>query len=299
MPKLPTHKLNVVLLKSVCKSFVDALKEDHSLVASKLKSQIGDGSALYVKAPDTNPPTWQKFLQPVASGNLALANASSSAILFVQSDNRILAYCFGHGRTELRPELIENGFGRKVALNRVHPLKLRSIDARTLENGVTTKRMQTSRDSDQKAFGLDATRDLMRQVVGQPDDETFGTRVVGSDSLTLHASVTAGGLGAKSHQIIEAYKDDKYKANFEWVDYLVEVTDPKLRAELDDELVNAFASHDLENMQLAASSIVDWENVDKFKITGTRGATFVDLDIELYAEKLGANLEPVFNCLRA
>src|SRR5579871_6690478 len=194
---MPTAKLNVLLLKDSLKSFADALKADHSLTEVGVNATIGDASALYVKEPHANPPSWQKFLDPIAAKKLKLANASSSAVLFVRVKKRLFAVCFGHGRTELRDEAPEHGFGLKVALNRVDPSKLRSVDARTLENGVTTKRLQTSRNADQTAFGLDVARDLLRQVVGQPDDPNFAKKVIGSDSLTVHASVTAHDLGSK------------------------------------------------------------------------------------------------------
>ncbi len=285
-----TAKLNISLLKDSAIDFESVLRDDHSLTETPLKDTIGDDSALYVKEPHKNPPSWARFLAPVTQAKLKLANASSSAVLFVKADDRIFAVCFGHGRNELRPELIENGFGLKVTLNRVDPAKLRSVDARTLENGVTTKRLQTSRNADQTAFGVDVARDLLRQVVGQPDDSTFAKKLAGSDSLTIHAEITAGGLGQKCKQLLAAFQDTKYKANFDWVDHLAEVTNPKLRDTLNQKMTEAFRTRSLDDMHLAASSIVDWENIDKFKITGAGHTEFLDLDIEEYADALGDKL---------
>ncbi len=160
----PTAKLNISLLKDSVTDFDSALRDDHSLTETTLNNTIGDDSVLYVKEPHKNPPSWAKFLATVTQAKLKLANASSSAVLFVKVDNRIFAICFGHGRNELKPEVIQNGFGLKVTLNRVNPAKLRSVDARTLENGVTTKRLQTSRDADQTAFGIDVARNLHQTV---------------------------------------------------------------------------------------------------------------------------------------
>lgn len=287
---IPVAKLNVLLLKRSVKKFSDALKPDHSLSEVTLEKTIGDGSALYVKEPHNNPPTWQKFLAPIAAEQLKLANASSSAVLFVQTEKRIFAFCFGHGRSELKGDAAENGFGLKVALNRVHPSKLRSVDARTVENGVTTKRLQTSRDADQTAFGLDVARDLLRQVVGQPDDPDFANKVVGSDTLTFHARITAGGLGAKCSQLLDGYKDKKYKQHFDWVDHLAEVNDPVLKDKLDEKLASALAQGSLEDMHLAATSVMDWENVETFKLGGASRTVFHDLDVEAYVAALGNKL---------
>lgn len=289
----PTAKLNVVLLKASFADFEGALRDDHTLTESKLKNPIGDASALYIKEPHSNPPSWAKFLAPVSVAKLSLANASSSAVLFVQAAGRHFAFCFGHGRNEIRPEAIESGFGLKVTLNRVDPLKLRSIDAKTLENGVTTKRLQTSRNADQTAFGLDVARDLLRQVVGEPDDPKFAKKLAGSDSLTLHVEVTAGGLGEKCKQLVAAYQDNKYKQYFDWVDHLREINDPQLKQSLDERMATAFSKRQIANMHLAATSIVDWENVGDFKIGGAGRTVFHDLDIEEYADALGPELANV------
>lgn len=279
-------KLNVLLLKSSCKTFKDALRDGNSLTETGLKYTVGDESSLYVKAPHNNPPSWAKFLTPIASGQLNLANASSSAVLFVKASKRIFAFCFGQGRSELKNDVAEPAFGLKVALNTVDANKLRSADARTLEHGVTTRRLQTSRDADQTAFGFDVSRDLLRQIAGQPDDDKIGTKVVGSDALTLHARVTAGGLGKKCEQLLKAYRSNKYKETFEWVDHLASVNDPGLREKLDEKLVKHFTKGDRENMHLAATSIIDWESVESFKLGGAGRKNFLDLDIESYAAKL-------------
>ncbi len=59
----PTAKLNVILLKTSVKKFVEVLKTDHGLSPIKLSKAIGDSSALYVKRPQNDPPAWQKFLR--------------------------------------------------------------------------------------------------------------------------------------------------------------------------------------------------------------------------------------------
>ncbi len=283
----PVAKLNVLLLKTSCKKFGDALRTGYTLTETKLKNRIGDESALYVKAPHKNPPSWAKFLDPIASGKLNLANASSSAILFVKSGTRIFAFCFGQGRSELKNDISEPAFGLRVALNTVDAKKLRSADARTLENGITTRRLQTSRNADQTAFGFDVARELLRQIAGQPDDEQIGTKVVGADALTLHAKVKAADLGDKCKQLLTAFKSTKYKAEFEWVDHLAAVTDKTLRDKLDQKLLNAFAKGNRDEMHLAATSILDWEQVEIFKIGGAGKAEFVELDLETYVPQIG------------
>lgn len=283
----PVAKLNVLLLKSSCKKFADALRAGHTLTDTKLKNKIGDESALYVKAPHKNPPSWAKFLAPIANGKLNLANASSSAILFVKSGTRIFAFCFGQGRSELKNDIAEPAFGLRVALNTVDAKKLRSADARTLENGITTRRLQTSRNADQTAFGFDVARELLRQIAGQPDDDKIGTKVVGADALTLHAQVKAADLGPKCKQLLTAFKSKKYKAQFGWVDHLAAVNDKAIRDKLDNKLVDAFVKSNRDEMHLAATSIIDWELVESFKIGGAGKTEFVELDLEDYVPRIG------------
>lgn len=290
--EVPVAKLNVLLLKASCSTFADALRDGHSLTKAGLNTKIGEDSVLYVKAPHNNPPSWASFLEPISKDQLNLANASSSAILFVKSDSRIFAFCFGQGRNELKNDITEPAFGLRVALNTVDANKLRSADARTLENGVTTRRLQTSRNADQSAFGFDVARELLRQIAGQPDNEAIGTKVIGSDASTLHARVTAATLGPKCKQLLKAFNSKKYKDQFDWVDHLAAVSDKTLREKLDKKLVAEFASGNRDHMHLAATSIIDWELVESFKIGGAGKAEFVELDLDTYISKLG-NLDSI------
>ncbi|MEA2231579.1 MAG: hypothetical protein QOD83_1395 [Solirubrobacteraceae bacterium] len=91
-----------------------------------------------------------------------LFNASTSAALLVEADERLFALTFGHGRHLLEPEAIEQDFGLKVVLNTVEPTQLKSVDARTIDELTVHTRRDVSRDSSFSAFGLDPTRDLLR-----------------------------------------------------------------------------------------------------------------------------------------
>ena len=275
-------KLTVLLLKSSVDVFDDALRDGHGLDEVSLKKEIGDESALFVRQPHSNPPKWAAFLQPATVGTLTLANASSAAVLFVRKGDRRLAYTFGHGRNALNPESIEPRFGLKVALNTMDANRLRSADTRMLGDDVRTKRVQTSGLVDQTAFEFDTSRDLLRQISGVPSSDSLAKKVIGSDSLTLHANVTASGLGEKSQQLIDAFASNKYRDQFEWIDHLAPVTDPSRRAELDKRLVEALSKGSLDRMHLAATSVVDWDEVEDFKIDGTRGTVFPDLDLDAY-----------------
>jgi uncharacterized protein (TIGR04141 family) len=191
----------------------------------------------------------------------------------------------------LKPDCFELGFGLRAALNRVDVRKIRCLDLKNYEDLVVSMRKQTSRNSELGSFGLDVARDLVRAVTGEPTDATFAIRITGSDACSINVKITAGGLGKKCEQLYDAWKDSKYKQHFEWIDYLNEVRDSSLVAKLEDALLRAVKSGKDDLLHLAPAEPIDWQDVDKFRVTGTRAIEYDDLDLDKYLSNLGTRVD--------
>jgi uncharacterized protein (TIGR04141 family) len=156
------------------------------------------------------------------------------------------------------------------------------MDTKTFEDLVVSKSTQSSKSSDLPAFGVDVFRDILRGVAGVPRDKNFASRLAGSDAIVLTKTATAAELPDICDQLLIAYNSTAYKANFEWIDQLALVENPKVEADLNDLLVSALQIGDTSATYMAAPENIDWEDVDSFTISGTRDKKYDDLDLDEY-----------------
>jgi len=284
-----TKSLTVFLLKEHVKSFDDALKDTKKLQRHELNSEIPFAGALFVDKESITPPRWVEFIQPGLVNELSVKpNVSTSSVLMLEIDGRFFAYAFGYGRYLLKPDSYEMDFGLRVALNEVDADNLRSVDVRTFEELAIDTRRQTSRGSTLETFGLDVSRDLLRLVTGEPRDPTFAKRITGADSLTITAQVELKDLGSKCRHMLKAYKDNKYKERFGWVDHLRRIRDKSKKMELDMELLEVIKTGSTDRLSLAPPEIQDWQNVGGFAYStqSDQSIKYADLDIHDYLDTI-------------
>lgn len=285
--KKKNKKLTVLLLKESIDSCSQALRDPKSLQCIDLKKGIKLKGQFWCAKPSINSPSWLDFLAPILGRPIqSFKVASVSAVLFIEADQRWFAFIFGHGRNLLRFDSFEPGFGLRVALNRINYQQIRSMDVKTHEELVMSTRKDASRQADLAPFGLDISRDLLRAVTGEPADKKFASRITGKDSLTLLADIDIKDLNQKCHEILNAYRDDTYKEHFDWVDHLKEIRDKDTCEALNAEFINALKQKNTDKMYLAAPEPLEWDNIESFKISGTRSCEYKDLDIEEYLSKL-------------
>ena len=67
-------------------------------------------------------------------------------------------------------------------------------------------------------FGIDINKDLLRSVIGKPSNNSFGSMVAGSDTLTINCDVKSSTLFQKCNEIAKEYTSVLYKKNYSWVD---------------------------------------------------------------------------------
>lgn len=259
--------LSIFLLKEGVEDFREAVRNPNGLEWLDVDRESGVVGVVALRPQTHKTPWWTAYLRPhLQAGELleALANRSTSAVLFIEVDGRRFAFAFGFGRHLLDPDAYEHDFGLKVVVNTVAPDRLMSVDARTFDELTMHTRRDVSQGSGFGVFGLDVTRDLVRSVTGPPQNAELGARATGSDSLSLLSRAQVTELPALCQKLQVAYASDDYKERFRWIDHLRRVTDPSLIARLNERLVAAIRSAELIDMHLAPPEPIAWARLDGF-----------------------------------
>lgn len=289
-----SRTFTIYLLKTDVASIQDALdpEKENDVTGYDLIEGLGFSGTLFVGRQRQYEPGWIRFLNPFLTNPVQDARiASISAALIVNYEGRIFAATFGWGKSLLRKSSWIRDFGLKITLNRVDPVKLRSIDTKTYEDIVVSTRKQTSRSSPVESFELDVARNLLRAVTGISTDKTFFERLAGADSINLTTELGFQDFGDLLDELLVAYTDDKYKEHFGWIDNVKEV-DPDVKLDLDSRLVAALQEEDVENMHLAPADIVEWKDIAGFNYTnGKRNISYPELELADYLEVLGSERE--------
>jgi uncharacterized protein (TIGR04141 family) len=231
--------------------------------------------------------SWLDLLQECAAGEIGpLEFQSTGALLSVERGQRILVFTFGQGWHALQDDSYETDFGLKVALNSLDADKIRSVDAKTIDERTLNIRRQSSRSSAIETFGLDIARDLVRAVTGVPINLALAKRVTGADALSFSAELEMEDLGTKCDQLLEEYAKETYKERFAWIDKLKPVKDKSTQDELNLCLLKDFENRKGENIYLAPPGIADWDRVHYFYFIANQKRHTddkrTDLDIDDY-----------------
>lgn len=158
------------------------------------------------------------------------------------------------------------------------------------ESFVIATRRQASRSAGIGVFGLDVSRGILRAVTGEPESASFAKRLTGADALTLTAEITIADLEKKCREVLEAYRDDRHKQYFAWIDHVRDVRDKTILEELDKKLEQALRNKSTEKLYLVPPEVQEWDMIEAFRIKGTRLKEYHDLDIDVYLNNLGNSL---------
>lgn len=176
----------------------------------------------------------------------------------------------------------------RTALNLVDSEKFISVDKANLSDmGLLTK-MQSSRKSKPEAFNLDVVSDLLKGVTGglAKGSNDLGTMITGNEGVYLSPKVNFKDIPEKLRKLLKAYKSNKYKTNFDWIDNLKEEKNPSTVEELRALLIAALKKQDTTNIHLASPNIIDWESYEGYAYSEVADDLKMDLDIsDFYAYK--------------
>lgn len=251
-----------------------------------------EGGELFVGQLFTSRPSWLGFLEEQAGPQPEnLIASGAGGVLFLPTDDRIFAICFGHIHFALNDEAFERQFGLKVTLNSVPRDGLRTLDLATPDAVTFQKRVQASKDSDVQDFGVDVLRDLARVAGGTPSDVSFARFAAGRDTLSITCKLTSETLADKCEQVLAVYRSDTYKQRFPWIDNMQVVRIKETLATLDGHLfeaINSLRAGDESELHMAPPEIVDYEEgcLLHYNGFGSSGTDFHSLSIEDYVAEL-------------
>ena len=235
MTKLPTRKLTMRLLR-LGRSPEDSLRKGSAPLQPWGRIP---GSRISFGRLGGRIPEWVDFLEFPDDDRLQLRNRSTYALLFLPVDDRWFCITFGMGHVLLDTRSIENNFGLRVALNELDPDQLRSVDIRKPDSNTLMRRSQTSRGSEQSAFGIDTDQDIVRVLAGTSRPTGFATRIAGADSLAIHRQVVLDDLPTVCSEAFVKSRGNAYKQHFPWIDHIAHVRDPDVIAALTLRLTTA------------------------------------------------------------
>ena len=255
---------------------------------------------LYTVATGVHELDWVQFLRTGWPELKLPSTASAGGVLFVavpRGEGRFsLAFTFGTGRYLLREGAYEPGFGIRTALNIIYeggvehdPSRLRALDAKRVALNTLRTRYQANRSTSLEIFDIDVMRDILSGITGNPaNEDLWGSRIDGRETLSLHGPVQFDGLGDLAHRIADAQDRQDYREGFAWIDNVRFVQDERLRADLVETLVEHLRSQDTDMIELAIPEVIDWARVGAFRYSFDRNFTRPDIDLKHYLGHLSA-----------
>ncbi|PVX26311.1 MAG: hypothetical protein CW691_01820 [Candidatus Bathyarchaeum sp.] len=284
---LTVYRIHESVDGSQITEFEQALRDPSSLQSFDLIPSIPFQGQFFLQKSDPKKPSWFDFLDDGINDLIVPEIQRINAVLFVKvkyHDDQIFAITFGQGRYLLRPDCIMKNYGLRVALNVIYDQsdgqstfeRIKGIDAKTVAENTMRTRRQSDRRATFETFGVDIQRDLLRAVTGIPiSSGIWGTRISGSDSISINPVTSFDNLGDICKNVAQAYNDDAYQQNFEWIDNLHAVTDPQILKELNEVLIEAIKTGSMD-VAITVPEIVDWEDISNFYFEFDSANTFTD-----------------------
>lgn len=283
MDKPKTNKLSIYLIKEGNYQPDDIFRSPNSL-----KNKVYDeNGTFYYGESHSNKPGWLKnFFAPSFAEDIDLFNSSSSGVYLykekIKSKEYIFALAFGYGWQFLKPGIYDERFGLITALNIIDAEKLRKIDKKSMISAPKDTTEQLSKAGGISEFGIDIEQDLLRSVSGVPkNQDTFGKIVTGREALSLAVKIDQLKIKELIDACFERYSSKDYKMEFDWVDQISEVKDPKIIEKLNSSLVENIKNKSFDKTWMAVPEIIEWDTIEGFKYGGQTGTEiYSDISIK-------------------
>ncbi|MFC0131512.1 hypothetical protein CR105_11765 [Massilia eurypsychrophila] len=251
---------------------------------------------IYVKKkpPEAKRPPWAKSLdflhgKPVEG----LETSSSSAVLALRIDGKIVIFSFGYGRYLLNEDNLVPDFGIKTALNTLNHDSLRTVDLFSLEQEPIQRKSQAIKGSNINMFGVDVSRDVLKAVTGDPIKDIPWASISGGGgqySFTVKIKKYEE-LTEVGRKLIAKYDVTDYQARFSWVDNIQRIRNGKLIDDLNALLLTEFNAENVDSVKLSLPGASDWSNIFGFTYTNAKTHYKPSPEIvDYYAANPGAGL---------
>lgn len=265
--------LNAFLVKESESSLElsDYLKKDAQVRTYSMDKSLDLEGVFFVKIPEENKPKWGVIAEKLTGVELdELGNRSSSAVLIIKSNDRIMAFTFGYGRYLINTKYFIHDFGIKTALNVLDHSSLRSVDLFSLDDQAVQKKAQASRESGIDIFGIDISKDILRAVTGSPKKGVDLYNVSGADfCLSFNICIDIRNLPSLVVSLIDYYGEDSYKDGFSWVDNIRKVKEKSEVEVLDEQLIKDIKKN-RSNLLITLPEIVEWDTISGFSFTRSK-----------------------------
>jgi uncharacterized protein (TIGR04141 family) len=219
--------------------------------------ELGVGD-LFVKIGKRDWPAWLSLFDGLLNPSEIGKVNGISAALVVRASGRLFALTFGQGgRFLLNESAIEPRFGLIVTLNSVDRESLRCIDKQSLDNLESQSRIQSSYETTPDKFGIDVEQDMLKAVVGSPAQSSLGSRMTGSDSLSVSVKASVKSLKSLLAGILKKYQGDLKAQGYEWVNNISNIKQSStLIATLESELDAKLKAGNFNNLWLSIPEII-------------------------------------------
>lgn len=285
----PYRYLNTLLAKAEHgdTDFREFLSTDARVIPLEISEQHGFEGILYIKITQEKRPHWASLADAIVDREIdQLSNKSSSAVLLIRVNSKVLAFTFGYGRFLLNPGYFEQDFGLKTALNTLNHQSLRSVELHTLEDQPIQKKSQATRGSEASVFGIDIFRDVLRAVTGSPRVGIEYKNISGGDAIySFGMEMLVEDIPKIAADLLGYYNLDLYKKSFSWVDNIRRVKDTASISALDDLLLAAVKRRD-ESIVVTLPELIEWDSVLGFSFTRSKRDLSPTIDTGKYLENI-------------
>ncbi len=281
MEKKVAH-LNVFLVKDTFNHSDQIINQEGCKGPFELSIPGCGKGILYIKSYVDHPPKWsslfEDYLDIKKIGNVS--NVSAAFLIKVADRYFVLAFGQG-GRFLIKEGTYEDRFGLLVALNSVDKESFRCVDKQSLDTIQSHTRIQSGHETTSDQFGLDVEQDMLKAIVGSPIDSRLGSRMTGTDSLSVSVRMDMTDLNFLLSSYKEMYDKDLSETDYQWVNNISVVKNSgPLVTILENKLLEKLAQKDYANIWLSIPEIIQWDLVKGFCYTD--GGKVIHPDVNLF-----------------
>lgn len=194
--KKNTYGLSIFLIKNEYRQIEDIVNLNKCGQRSIVEISGFDSAVLCVKKNKRSLPKWAKlFESSLDTANIIGNTQSVCALLVVKRHGQFYSLAFGQGgRFLLKDNVAEERFGLIVSLNSISKESLRCVDKQSLDSIESQSRTQSSYPTSASQFGIDVEQDMLKAVIGIPLNPSLGSRIGGTDSLSVSVKLDLSDL---------------------------------------------------------------------------------------------------------
>lgn len=236
---------------------------------------------LYLKQGEPHPPKWSSLFEQLLDKNALGYSASVSAVLILKINERYYVLLFGPaGRFLLKDDVCEDRFGLLVALNSVNRDTIRCIDKKSLDSIESQTRVQSSAGASADMFGLNVEQDMLKAIIGTPNEINLGSSMAGTDSLSVSVRMELNDLVDLLLLYKKKYDQDLDDSYYDWVNNInVVKSNSSIIQFLEALLVEKFKNKDYDGLWLSIPEIIPWNPVVGFSYTHGKKSIYPDINL--------------------